>query len=359
MIAAPIPYNERKNFIMSNKPRFSMQWHITDRCDQRCKHCYIYEGKEKEKLCELPLETLNEILENFINSCEQMGREPSLTITGGDPLLYSRIWEFLEIVKNRNVRFSILGNPFHLSYDVVKRLEKLGCVSYQMSLDGLKATHDYIRKSGSFDTTLESFKFFEGSNIRTAIMATVSKTNIDELPELVDIVVKHGVNNFAFARYCPNPEDFDLLVSPEDYREFLNKMWKKFEYYKDNETRFALKDHLWKLFLYEKGLFSIDDIENPDELILDGCHCGISHVTTLADGTVYACRRCESPVGKVPEESIYDIFYSEKMEEYRRFDNFEHCSKCELVNFCRGCPAVAKCLTGNFYSKDPQCWKKF
>ena len=49
----------------------------------------------------------------------------------------------------------------------------------------------------------------------------------------------------------------------------------------------------------------------------------------------------------------------EKMEEYRRFDDFEHCSKCELKNFCRGCPAVAKCLTGNFYSKDPQCWKNF
>ena len=59
------------------------------------------------------------------------------------------------------------------------------------------------------------------------------------------------------------------------------------------------------------------------------------------------------------KESIYDIFYGEKMEEYRKFDDFEHCSKCELKNFCRGCPAVAKCLTGNFYSKDPQCWKTF
>lgn len=23
------------------KPYFSFQWHITDECDQRCKHCYI------------------------------------------------------------------------------------------------------------------------------------------------------------------------------------------------------------------------------------------------------------------------------------------------------------------------------
>ena len=24
------------------KPYFAFQWHITDACDQRCKHCYIF-----------------------------------------------------------------------------------------------------------------------------------------------------------------------------------------------------------------------------------------------------------------------------------------------------------------------------
>ena len=24
------------------KPYFAFQWHITDTCDQRCKHCYIF-----------------------------------------------------------------------------------------------------------------------------------------------------------------------------------------------------------------------------------------------------------------------------------------------------------------------------
>lgn len=344
---------------MSTKPRFAMQWHITDRCDQRCKHCYIYQGKDKDCTFELPLNVLNEILINFIDSCSAMKCDPFLTITGGDPLMYPEIWEFLELIKENNVPFSILGNPFHLNYNVVKKLEKLGCTSYQMSIDGLKQTHDYIRKTGSFDSTLKSLKYFENSNIKTAIMATVSKTNIDELPELVDIVVKHKVDNFAFARYCPNPEDFELIPSPTEYKMFLGRMWEKFTEYKDSNTRFALKDHLWNLYLYEKGLFSIDNIDNPEDLIIDGCHCGISHITTLSDGTVYACRRCVSPIGKVPEEFIYDIFYGDKMEEYRKFDDFEQCSKCELKNFCRGCPAVAKCLTGNFYSKDPQCWKNF
>lgn len=120
-----------------------------------------------------------------------------------------------------------------------------------------------------------------------------------------------------------------------------------------------MKDHLWKLYLYEKGLFNPNEIDNPNDLILDGCHCGITHITTLADGTVYACRRSGTPVRKVPEQTFYESFNSEEMYKYSQYDKFEHCSKCEIKNFCRGCPSVAKCLTGNFYSKDPQCWKKF
>ena len=344
---------------MANRTKFSMQWHITDRCDQRCKHCYIYEGKDKECSLELGLNTLECILDNFIECCDKLDRDSFLVITGGDPLLYARIWEFLQLLKNRNLKFALLSNPFHLNYKVIRSLEELGCVNFQMSLDGLRDTHDFIRKPGSFDATLDALKYFEGSQINTAIMTTVSKTNIEEIPDLVDIVVKYRVNNFAFARYCPSSDDLDLMVSPEEYRNFLDKMWEKYMQYQEGDTRFALKDHLWRLYLYEKGLFNPNEIDNPNDLILDGCHCGITHITTLADGTVYACRRSETPVGKVPEQSFYDIFLSDEMEQYRQYDKFEYCSKCELRNFCRGCPSVAKCVTGNFYAKDPQCWKKF
>ena len=61
-------------------------------------------------------------------TCDKLERDPFLVITGGDPLLYKRIWDFLEILKEKEVHFGLLGNPFHLDYDVVKRLEDLGCI---------------------------------------------------------------------------------------------------------------------------------------------------------------------------------------------------------------------------------------
>ena len=338
---------------------FSLQWHITDQCDQRCKHCYIYNGKDIEcRQQNLDLNTLILILNDFVAFCEQMNLLPYVHITGGDPLLYENIWEFLTRISEKNIRFSILGNPFHLNENTISKLEDLNCFAYQMSLDGLEKTHDSIRKSGSFKSTLDALKLFENSKIKSAIMSTVSKTNIEELPYLLDTVVSAKTNIFGFSRYCPSEDDINLMVSPEEYRTLLDKMWHKFSEYKNESTQFILKDHLWKLYLYENNLLKLSDIHNPDNLILDGCHCGITHMTVLSDGTVYACRRSHTPIGKVPNESFYNIFFSSAMDEYRNFDNFIKCKNCELFSICRGCPSVSKCVTGDFYSPDPQCWKK-
>ena len=342
-----------------DKLPFAFQWHITETCDQRCKHCYIFEGKNIESKKDLDLNTLEVILNDIVKSCEKLDRTPSIYITGGDPLLYPKVWEFFRLLHDRNISFIVLGNPFHLTPDVITRLEDCGCTGYQMSLDGLRRTHDEIRKPGSYDATIRALKLFEKSSINTGIMATVSKTNIEDIPKLVDVVVENKVDFFGFARYCPNPEDFDLMFSPEEYRVFLGKMWAKYEEYVESDTEFILKDHLWTLFLYEKGLFDPNEFDNPDDLILDGCHCGISNLSILSTGEVYACRRSYTPIGWVPQMSIFDIITGNAYDEYCQYDKFEHCSNCELKNFCRGCPSVAKCFTGNFYAKDPQCWKKF
>lgn len=335
------------------KKAFGLQWHITEKCDQRCKHCYIFNGREHYS-CELSIDKLKMIVDDFVCTASKMDKIPVLTITGGDPLLYHDIWKFLETLRCNKIKFAILGNPFHLTKDIAIRLKKLGCYNYQMSIDGLKKTHDYLRKDGSFNETLDKVRLLNEVGIHTSIMTTVSKLNVNEIPLLIPIIVQTGVKNYGFARYCPNPGDVDAMISPKEYREFLEKMWTVYMKYKECGTRFALKDHLWKLFLYEKGLYDID-FQGDD--ILDGCHCGISHMTILSNGLVYACRRCESPIGEVPKQSLYDIFFGEEMEQYRKFNEFQKCKECELLRFCRGCPSVAKCATGDFYASDPQCWK--
>lgn len=340
------------------KPYFAFQWHITDYCDQRCKHCYIFSEGKCSELLSMDMDCMKKVIANIEDMCEKLNRTPYFYITGGDPILHPDFWKLMALIQSKGYKFTILGNPFHLTDEVCRRLKECGCEKYQLSLDGLRDTHDYFRKPGSFDCTLEKIAVIRNAGIKCAIMSTVSGTNMEEMPDVVDLAVKHKADIFAFGRYCPTGEDKNVNISPLAYRDFLDKMWHKYETCKAQgvNTYFNLKDHLWTLYLYEKGIFKIPAYAKKD-MVYEGCHCGICHMTILPNGDVYACRRFESRVGNALEESLYDIFIT-KEEVYRDYDRFEKCSKCELRGFCRGCPAVAYGTNGDFYGADPQCWKE-
>ena len=153
----------------------------------------------------------------------------------------------------------------------------------------MKETHDWFRKSGSFDCTLEKINCIKKAGIRSVIMTTVSGTNIKEIPDIIDTVVVAKADVFAFARYCPTSEEKDTGIAPQEYRELLDICYQKFQKYEAAgcSTYFNKKDHLWTLYEYEKGIFKIpEDIQ--DGMIYGGCNCGNCHMTILPTGDVYA-----------------------------------------------------------------------
>lgn len=338
---------------------FSFQWHITDQCDQRCKHCYIFAEGNCSVLESMTWKQMQDTFYNCLDFCEVNHRLPYFYLTGGDPILHSDFWKLLELMKSHNIPFTIMGNPFHLNDEVCTRLKELGCQKYQMSIDGLQKTHDWFRKPGSFACTLEKIAVIRKAGIRSVIMTTVSGKNIDEIPGIIDTVVKYHADVFAFARYCPTSEEKDVGIEPLRYRALLKECDQLFHKYEEEgcETYFNKKDHLWTLLAYEEGTFKIPTtaLEN---IMYGGCNCGNCHITILPNGDIYACRRVQnSVVGNVFSDRIADVWIC-SMEQYRDYDRFEKCSKCELLRFCRGCPAVAAGKTGNFYAPDPQCWKE-
>ena len=72
---------------------FSFQWHITDECDQRCKHCYIFSGEGCKELKSMTWKQMTEVVANFEDFCKVYGRVPYFYITGGDPMEINGITE--------------------------------------------------------------------------------------------------------------------------------------------------------------------------------------------------------------------------------------------------------------------------
>ena len=94
---------------------FAFQWHITEACDQRCRHCYIYALGSHARFQEMALEDMLTVIRNCQTFCEKAGRLPYFYITGGDPILHPQFWTLLEILRIADIPFTIMGNPFHLT----------------------------------------------------------------------------------------------------------------------------------------------------------------------------------------------------------------------------------------------------
>lgn len=350
----------RKKNAAPGKPWFVFQWHITDACDQRCTHCYIYgEDRQKEPETASP-EALVRILDNCLAFCETRNVRPSFCVTGGDPLLHPAFRTFAEMLHQAGAPFMIMGNPFHLTAGVCKELKKLGCTQYQMSIDGLEETHDRMRRPDSYRETLEKIKLLNQTGLPSAVMTTVSRENMAELPQIIRNMAEAEVGRYAFSRYCPTGPDKDVGITPEEYRRLLDTCAAEIRSLQQAgcKTRFGKKDHLWTLYDYEEGKFTIPEDAEPG-VVYGGCHCGISHLTILPNGDVYACRRVlNSKVGNALTDSLTEL-WAGPMRQYRQYARFEKCASCILMPWCRGCPAVASGAgDGNFYAPDPQCWKK-
>lgn len=341
------------------KEYFAFQWHITDECDQRCKHCYIFSEDRCRKTDSMNWEQLQDVFYNCLDFCEVYHRLPYFYITGGDPLLHPDFWRLTSLLKGYGIPFAVLGNPFHLTDEVCRLLKERGCKKYQLSLDGMRKTHDWFRKPGSFDCTLEKIGCLKEAGLRSVIMTTVSSKNINEVPDIIDTVATAGVNVYSFARYCPTSREKDVGIAPLEYRKLLDVCFHKFQKYEAAgcSTYFNRKDHLWTLYEYEEGIFKIP-ADARRGIIYGGCNCGNCHMTILPSGDIYACRRVQnSRTGNIFQDRLADVWVCQ-MEQYRDYAKFEKCSRCELLSWCRGCPAVACGGSGNFYAADPQCWKE-
>lgn len=338
---------------------WTMQWHITTKCQQRCKHCYMFDSEtyKSEKNNELTYKQCLKVLNNFVNSCKKLGASPSINFSGGDALCRKDFFKLLEAARKKHVKIGILGNSWLITEKIAKRLKKIGIACYQISLDGLEKTHDYFRKKGSFKDALRAFKILNKHGIRTATMFTLSKKNAKDLIPLLH-KIDGKINVFGFSRIVPEGTGKKLkkeLLKPKEYKKLLQKVSKVYEKLeKKKGTHYVKKDHLFTLLEYEEGKIKPRD----NKIIYRGCGMGCRHITVIADGNVMVCRRLPIIIGNALKDNLANLFiHSRQLNKIRNIEKLEKCGKCELLRYCRGCPAIPYALTGDYYASDPQCWK--
>ncbi len=340
----------------------SIQWHITEVCPNRCKHCYIDGMTNEERRCkELDFQGMLRILDNLRAFEEKYDVAiNNFILTGGDPFEHPDFEKLLKELRARGKSISVLGIPERITKESLAMLESYQINQYQVSLDGMPDTHDMIRGKGSFDRTIKALKFMnQYSSILPAIMFTVHRQNWREMFDLIAYLEQEGIHtSFAFDFMVLEgsaKENFQLL-DKEQVDELLEKYRK---------IRLQLKEKQSKLILREKvKLFETFDVTDANVKFekytyVSGCYCGLSSCCILPNGDCMPCRRLNLKIGNLLQESYTDLFVNhELMRRLRRISSFKMCCDCDYAKVCRGCAALAYSATGDAFGDMMYCSRK-
>jgi len=336
------------------EPKFRVQWHLTNKCTNNCKFCYI----TQRKLRELSTKEIFSIIDSLEESARKLGLKPMrIYFTGGDPLLRKDLFEILSYCREKDIDIGILGCPNLLTSQIIKKLSKY-ISRYQISIDGLENTHDYFRGKGSFRLSISALKKLKKAGILTIVQSTVSKVNMEEMPSLAKYIASKKIADiYSFARLVPEGAGKQFkedLPSPSEYRDFLLKMFYTYQEIRkyNKEIMFHFKEPLWNLLFYELGLFH----PKKTSYFVGGCGIGRQIVIDV-DGSVYECRRYPVKIGKMPEQRLEEIFSSELHIFHTKLENIRKCRDCPLFYSCRGCRAIAYFVNSDYFAEDPQCWR--
>jgi len=365
-ISTSIFYGIDSSDIYMGIEAMSLQFHITAKCDQKCKHCYMYDSVDYTSQLVNTLskaEMFQLVDEYFAFLKKHHCSSGSIYLTGGDPILSPYFWDLVEYIHKRDPRcfLSVLGNSYHIDESVAKKMKDLGVQRYQISLDGMRETHDFFRKPGSFDDAVRALQVLHDSGLSVVVSFTLSKMNSADLIPLYDFLAHLGtVDIFGFDRLVPTGNAIhlqDTSFSPIEYRDYLFSVL-IYMLRVNYDLRITMKDNLWRLLLFELGF--IDPLpEFTDQKCVSGCMAGVSAVAVLADGSILPCRKMSLSAGKFPEKSFEDIVvFNPVTQAIIQHNNYRVCNLCPLLKYCRGCRAIQYAVTGNMYTHDQNCWRK-
>ena len=340
----------------ASKPkRLVLQWHLTNRCNLHCKHCYqqSFSGREPDGL------EINQVIDQFKDLLTKLGKNTPtgkikghINITGGEPYLRADFFDILEVLHANKDHFSygILANGTLINRKAAKNTARFAPSFVQVSMEGSRDTHDSIRGIGSYAKTIKGIIRLRRHGIPTLISFTAHKKNYREFPDVARMGRRLRVSRVWADRFIPEKNDEGSIanvLTPEQTEEFISILHKSRKSLWPPLTLTKIQTHRALQFLSNGN-------KNPYT-----CSAGKSLMTLMPNGDVYPCRRLPILAGNVNYKSLWEIYRHSGIFNSLRDDNKRNkgCEGCVHEDTCRGgLKCLAYAVTGDPFNADPGCW---
>jgi len=327
---------------------FYIQWHITNLCNLRCKHCYQDDFSMKN---DLDGQGLKRIFDNIFKTLREWDKIACIHLTGGEPLLRSELFPLLNDLDQQTLveELGVITNGLLIDPEIIRRLSGFSKLKkIKISLDGGDSeTNDSIRSKGTFERVMRNLSLIKKEGrFEVFLMFTVMKNNFRSLPSLLRLCPDLDIDGLIIERFIPlgrGKESLNEVLGKEEWKEMVGML----------SDFFSIEGEEYSLLPYQA--FQISFKEGP-ELLGAPCVIGEDGLCIMPEGTVFPCRRFPVSIGNLLRTSLKQIWEeSEILEKLREKKNLKgKCGRCDIKD-CRGCRSLALSLTGDYLEEDPHC----
>jgi len=349
-------------------------WELTTGCNLRCIHCRA-SATELMSPDDLSTRECLDIVDQLAPYAPMI-----LVLSGGEPLWRRDVFDIAKRAVSHGIRVALATNGTLVDEAMAERIQDAGIVRVSISLDGAdRATHDAFRgHDGAFDAALRGLRCLQNLGISTQINTTVSKHNVHQLPEMVELAKQLKVDAFHLFLLVPVGCGLtiaeDQSVSGEDAERILNWFYDRSidsgmelkatcapQYYRIARQRRAEAKKLGEAVPAQMPHphHAGHPTGHPADLnqMTRGCLAGSGVCFVSHRGTVQPCGYLPLEAGDLRKQSFQDIWESSDLfADLRNLDNLDgKCGCCEFKQVCMGCRARAYGVTGDFHAEEPFC----
>lgn len=291
--------------------------YLTDECNLRCKHCYMYSGYKNDN--EMTTNEIIYILDNF----KKHGGEV-VTFTGGEVTLRNDLETILEFSKKFGLKNTVLSNGVSWNDNLIERTYKY-IDEIQISMDGYdEESNSKVRGKGTFEKVVQNIDKLFNKGLRLSVAVTPLLDDLDQNKKSYikfgkQLIDKYSSGEFHLKYNYELLEGRDIKVDKESNKIYSKIMHEIVEScYPDSENIEFVINH-------------------KDNTIFN--NCGYGGLTIGANGDVYFCNRIHelTSCGNIRDKSFNEfIKLSKRAKEISDINNLYPCSSCDLKYICGG-----------------------
>ena len=304
--------------VLTNVLEFSLHIHLTNLCNLRCPHCYMFAGTNLSN--ELATDEIIGLLDAFRS---HDGKKA--TFTGGEISMRKDLYTIIRHSSEIGIRNELLTNGTLWTEKQINEFSLL-IDKVQISIDGYsEESNAVVRGKGNFARSLKAIDLFVKKGVRTEVAMTPFfdesyRKNYMRYAVFGDsLMEKYKDYNFKvkYSGVILDGRDISFTKEErEEYKQIAEKIYNSL-YGDVNQYQFIQ---------FHKKLG-----------IQDNCNYG--NLTVTADGNLYLCPQIPmiESFGNIREMSFDQVMKVVKTaKEISSIDNILPCRDCELKYICGG-----------------------